>query len=238
MSTTAAAASATAATATPVTLLFAGLPPALVAELQEATNAAKTRPFLNAKHVEVLRSPEGLVFRMDQGEGGFSFCRHAGENDVETFRHFLHDPIQSLYMPIAYEVKAPNAAVVQGILERYAQFGKVDKIDWIWFSRPGKDTLLLMRIPKEIVQGMMSHHGGVLSTQVRGPVVALRRLPVLAKIVPEDAMDGEIMHRAFVTPYTTGEHEQSMAVHQAALREVIAAGPCGITIGPVAVWTP
>lgn len=228
-----------------ITLVFLGLPPALVASLQEEVNAAKTRPFLNATHVEVLRCPEGLVFRMDEGKGGYSFCRyHAYQNDVETFRHFLHDPIQSLYMPIAYEVGKPSDTVVQGILERYAAFGNaVSKIDWIWFRRAGKDALLLMRIPKEIVQGMMARYGGVLSTQVRGPVAALRRLPVLAKIVPEEAVDGEVMHRAFVTPYSStktdgAEYEQCMAIHQAALREVIAAGPCGITLGPVATWTP
>ncbi len=234
----------TAATPTPVTLLFAGLPPALVAELQDATNAAKTRPFLNAKHVEVLRSPEGLVFRMDQGEGGFSFCRHAGENDVETFRHFLHYPIQSLYMPIVYDVKDRSSEVVQGILERYAKYGAhhAAKIDWIWYDYEGKN-LLVMRIPKEIVQGMMHRFGGVLATQVRGPVAALRQLPVISKIVPEDAADGEIMHRAFVTPYSSAkgdgaEYEQCLAIHQAAVREVIGAGPMGVSIGPVAVWTP
>lgn len=227
---------------TPITLVFSGLPPTLVATLQEEVNAAKTRPFLNATHVEVLRCPEGLVFRMDEGKGGYSFCR--GENDIETFRHFLHDPIQSLYMPIAYEAKTPSDDVVQGILGRYAKFGNaVHKIDWLWYARAGKDALLLMRIPKEIVQGMMARYGGVLATQVRGPVAALRRLPVLAKIVPEEAEDGEVMHRAFVTPYTSAnadgaEYDQCMAIHQAALREVIAAGPCGLTLGPVAVWTP
>lgn len=247
---------------TPITLVFSGLPPTLVATLQKEVNAAKTRPFLSATHVEVLRCPEGLVFRMDEGKGGYSFCRHVGvaspqgkseprssntsrgENDIDTFRYFLQDPIQSLYMPIAYEAKTASHEVVQDILGRYATFGKaVSKIDRIWYTRAGKDPLLLMRIPKEIVQGMMARYGGVLATQVRGPVAALRRLPVLAKIVPEDAKDDEVMHRAFVTPYTSAnaegtEYEQCLAIHQAALREVIAAGPCGITLGPVAVWTP
>jgi hypothetical protein len=227
----------------PITLAFSGLPPALVAELQDATNAAKTRPFLNAVHVEVLRCTEGLVFRMDKGEGGFSFCRGC-ENDVETFRNFLHDPIQSLYMPIVYDVKERTDAVVQSILDRYANYGAqhAAKIDWIWYEYEGKQ-LLIMRIPKEIVQGMMHRFGGVLSTQVRGSCAALRQLPVISKIVPEDAVDEEIMHRAFVTPYTSAkgdgtEYDQCLAIHQAAVREVIEAGPMGVSIGPVGVWTP
>jgi hypothetical protein len=143
-------------------------------------------------------------------------------------------------MPIAYEVKEPSEEVVQGILKRYETFGvqHAAKIDWIWYETRGRH-LLILRIPKEIVRGMMLHEGGTLSTSVRGPVAAIRELPVLGRIVPEEAKDGEVMHRAFVTSYASREqYEQCRAIHDAALREVIAAGSVGISIGPVGVWTP
>lgn len=223
-------------------LVFSGLPPALVAELETELNT--THAFPGRNHVEVLRHPEGLVFRLDEGKGGYSFCRQNG-NDAETFRNFLHDPVQTRYMPITYEVKERNDEIVLEIRERYQVYGvqHAAKIDWMWYERNGHN-LLILRIPKEIVQAMIQRQGGVLSTQVRGPVAALRNLPVLSKIVPEDAKENEVMHRAFVTPYTTAEgstgteYDQCMAIHQAALREVIAAAGSGITIGPIAVWTP
>ena len=227
------------ATPTPATLVFSGLPPALRATLETEMNTTKAfGP--DTTQVEVLRHTEGLIFRINEGKRGYSFCRHSGENDVETFRHFLHDPIQAHYMPIAYEVKEPSSAVVQGILERYQNYGvrHASKIDWIWYEREGRH-LLLMRLPKEIVRGLMQRYGGTLSTQVRGPAAVLRTLPILSKIVPEEATD-EVMHRAFVTPYTSdtgGEYDQCVAIHQAAIQEVALASPAGLSIGPTR-WTP
>jgi hypothetical protein len=228
----------------PIQLVFSGLPPALLTDLEAELNGTKGHPFLGRQHVEVLRCPEGLVFRLDEGKGGYSFCRHNGATDTETFRNFLQDPIQSLYMPITYEIKERSDEVVVGILERYQAYGvsHAAKIDWMWHQVQGRN-LLIMRVPKEIVQAMIHRQGGTLSTQVRGPVAVLRALPVLGRIVPEDAKDGEVMHRAFVTPYTASAecpdaYDQCMTVHQAAVREVIEAAGSGITIGPVARWTP
>ena len=223
------------------TLVFFGLLPDLHKELEDELN--KTKAFGPETHVEVIRHKEGLVFRLDEGKRGYSFCRHVGDTDSETFRHFLHDPTQLQYMPIAYEVKEPSEAVVQGILERYQNYGArhAAKIDWIWFQREGRH-LLLMRLPKEIIKGLMCRYGGTLSTQVRGPAKVLRTLPIISKIVPEEATDYEIMHRAFVTPYTasseTGtEYEQCLAIHQAAIQEIALAKPAGLSIGPTR-WMP
>lgn len=232
-----------------ITLVFSGLPPSLTEALETELNTPKKggHPFVGRTHVEVLRHPEGLLFRLDEGQGGYTFCRNlwGSESDAEVFRRFLQDPVQTQYMPITYEVKERKEEIVQDILARYANFGSqhAAKIDWIWYERKGRH-LLILRIPKEIVRAMIHRQGGVLSTQVRGPVSALRALPVLSKIVPEDAKDDEVMHRAFITPYTAAagsggaEYDQCMAVHQAALREVIAAGAVGITIGPIGTWTP
>ncbi len=248
MTTTATAATATNATTRPcISLTFEGLPATLVRELEETMHTLKVHPFLATvrEKVEVLRHPVGLVFRLDGGKGGYSFCRNVwcAENDIQMFRHFLHDPAQLHYMPIAYEVKEQDDSVAVGIVERYQNYGvkHAAKIDWVWFVRNSTAApLLIMRIPKEIIRGLLWSSGGTLTTSVRGPVREIRKLPVLSRIVPEEAGDDEVMHRAFITTYGDGQgqYDECMAVHQAAVREVIAAGGCGVSIGPIAVWTP
>lgn len=228
-------------TTKPFTLVFDGLSPILLATLLEEVNIAKSPVFAGFSHVEVLRHSAGLVFRLEQGKAGYSFCRTVGENDIETFRHFLQDPIQTLYMPIAYEVKSRDDSIVQTILEKYQTYGAshAAKIDWIWHESHTGKHLIILRIPKEIVREMMHREGGILSTSVRGSVAAIRQLPVLSKIVPEEAKDSEVMHRAFATPYTgRDQYDQCVAIHDAILREVIGAGAVGVSIGPLAAWTP
>lgn len=228
----------------PIQLVFSGLPPALLAELEADLNRTKGHPFQGRQQVEVLRCPAGLVFRLDEGKGGYSFCKGDKDKDIDTFRNFLHDPIHTLYMPITYEVKERREEIVLEMVERYKTYGAkaAAKIDWMWWERNGKQ-LVILRVPKEIVAAMICRQGGTLATQVRGPVAALRGLPVLGRIVPEEAQEGEVLHRAFVTPYTASDacpaaYDQCMAIHQAALREVVGLPGCGITLGPIAVWTP
>jgi hypothetical protein len=227
----------------PLTLVFSGISPILLKELETELNATKTHAFLGREHVEVIPCTDGLVFRLDEGKGGYSFCRYKG-TDAETFRNFLQDPIQTRYMPITYEVKEKKELTIVGILERYQMYGAkhAAKIDWMWHSYAGRH-MVIMRIPKEIVAAMIQREGGVLSTQVRGPVEVLRKLPVLGRIVPEDAKEGEMMHRAFVTPYTASKecpdaYDQCMAIHQAALREVVGLPASRVSLGPIGVWTP
>jgi len=224
----------------PAILFFEGLSSTIVDILTEELKIARSPVFAGFSQIEVFRHSAGLVFRLESGKAGYSFCRDTGLGDITTFRDFIHDPVQSLYMPIAYDVKEPSSEVVRGILEKYETFGAhhAAKIDWIWYESRGRH-LLIMRIPKEIIRAMILLEGGTLSTSVRGPVGAIRNLPVLGKIVPAEANDNEHMHRAFVTSYTgPDQYEQSLAVHHAALREVIGAGSLGISIGPIAVWTP
>lgn len=220
-----------------VSLQFSGVPPAL---LQDLTNLLNSVPnsLSEQRSVEVQSHPEGLVFCLDNGESGYSFCRNTGaENDVALFRQFLQDPIQSLYMPVAYEIASPS--VVPSILANYAGIvGSVaNKIDWIIHKVAGK-TLLLLRIPREAVATMYAPQGGTLTTRVRGTAGALRQIATLKPIVPEEAGADDEVHRAFAIEYGRDAYVQAMAAHGSVLREVIAKPNLGICIGPLAVWTP
>ena len=219
-----------------VALRFPGIPPALLQDLADLLNGPS--PFSDRRSVEVLSHPEGLVFCLDDGESGYSFCRNTGaENDVALFRQFLQDPIQSLYMPVAYEV--PSSDVVPVILANYAGIvgSAATKIDWITHKVAGK-TLLLLKLPREAVASLYAKQGGTLTTRVRGTAGALRQIATLRPIVPEDALDTDEVHRAFAIQYGRDAYDQAMAAHASVLREVVAKPNLGISLGPLAVWTP
>jgi hypothetical protein len=219
-----------------VTLRFPGIPSALLRDLTDLLNRVPN-PFSDRNSVEVLSHPEGLVFLVD--EITYSFCKNTwgAENDVSLFRYFLQDPIQSLYMPVAYEVNSVD--VIQEILNNYAGIvgSAAAKIDWISYKIAGK-TLLLLRLPREAVATLYAKEGGTLTTRVKGTVGALRQVVTLRPIIPEDAADEDEIHRAFAIQYGKDAYDQAKAAHASILREVISKPDLGISLGPLAVWTP
>ncbi len=222
-----------------VSLRFPGIPPALLQTLTTLLNE-QPNPFSECKQVEVLSHPEGLVFVLDGEEGGISFCRNTwgAENDVAIFRYFLQDSIQFLYMPVAYEVATP--AIRKEILDRYVGIvgaSAAAKIDWLVLERHGK-TLLLLRLPREVVGALYGSQGGTLTTRVRGAAGSLRKITTLRPIVPEDAAEEDEIHRAFAIQYGRDAYQQAVAAHASILREVISKPNLGICVGPFAVWTP
>ncbi len=226
-----------------VSLRFPGIPPALLQTLTTLLNE-HPNPFSDCKQVEVLSHPEGLVFVLDGEEGGISFCRNTwgAENDVAIFRRFLQDPLQFLYMPVAYELTstADIRSARKEILDRYVGIvgaTAAAKIDWLIFERHGK-TLLLLRLPREVVGTLYGNQGGTLTTRVHGSAGSLRGITTLRPIVPEDAADTEEIHRAFAIQYGRDAYQQAAAAHASILREVISKPNLGISVGPFAVWTP
>jgi hypothetical protein len=222
-----------------VALRFPGIPPTLLQGLADLLNSIPN-PFSDRSSVEVLSHPSGLVFSLDDGKAGYSFCKNTwgAENDVEVFRNFLQDPIQSLYMPVAYEVAEVSA--IDTILANYVGIvGTVvaTKIDWISYKPAGK-TLLILKLPREAVATLYAKQGGTLTTRVKGTAASLRQIATLRPIVPEEAADDEVIYRAFAIQYGRDAYEQAMAAHASVLREVVAKPNLGISLGPLAVWTP
>lgn len=221
-----------------VALRFPGIPPTLLHTLSSLLETPN--PFSDYESVEVLSHSAGLVFSLDDGKRGYSFCRNIWgvENDVEIFQCFLQDPIQTLYMPVVYEVA--NVSAIETLLANYVGIVGADvasKIDWISY-KPADKTLLILRLPREAVAALYAKQGGTLTTRVRGSAGSLRQIATLRPIVPEDAGDHEVVHRAFAIQYGRDAYEQAQAAHVSVLREVIAKPDLGISLGPLAVWTP
>lgn len=234
------------------TLVFSGLSHALLDALTLEWTTLPNNPLQGLQHVEVFRHPEGLIMKLNQGERGFTFCRrHLGfENDAETFRAFLRNPVASQYIPITYELAGDGTEVVSEILATYAKaHGSplADKIDWLVYtpSTSSKGRLLILLLPREIVERLMADHGGRLTTMFRGPLSGLRKIRSLRPVLGlegDDDQDGDkgdvgIVHRALVTEYGQGGYRACQAIHQSVVREVCAHPNSGIAIGPIGVWS-
>jgi hypothetical protein len=235
---------------TSTTLVFSGVVPALVESLVLELRSDPQSPLQGLEHIEVFRHPEGLVLKLNKGERGFTFCRRplGFENDVETFRAFLHNPVAAQYIPMTYEIMAEGDTSVQSVAEDIlASYEKAHghtlakKIDWLVWSTGGAattNTFLIVLLPREIVERLMRDQGGRLTTMFGGRVGALRKIKTLAPVLPEDAEDDEVVRRGLVTEYGKGGHLACFSIHQSVVREICRHPGQGITIGPIGVWSP
>lgn len=231
---------------TSTTLVFSGVAPALVESLALELRSAQQSQLQGLDHVEVFRHPEGLVLKLNRGERGFTFCRRplGFENDVETFRAFLHNPVAAQYVPMTYEVMAEGNTTVQSVVEDIlASYEKAHghtlakKIDWLVWTG-ATNTFLIVLLPREIVERLMRDQGGRLTTMFGGRVGALRKIKTLAPVLPEDMDDDEVVRRGLVTEYGKGAHLACFSIHQSVVREICRHPGQGITIGPIGVWSP
>jgi len=214
-------------------LIFPGIPTTLVSTLESETETSLS-PLADQEEVEVIRTPEALLFKCS---AGFFFTGHSGETDVETYRTYVNNPHTRKYMPIAYEVDE-DPTIPERVKAEFSNKHSQTACEKIQMTthREGGKKLLLLQIPHEIVQGIFYKTGGQLLTTVSGPAENLRSISLLAPIVPEGA-EGHL-RRVFVTPYTEGEYETARSIHYQAVAEVVNRGGAGISIGPLAVWAP
>jgi hypothetical protein len=185
--------------------------------------------------VEVIRQTGALVFKLNGGRGGFSFTR--GEGD-EAFLHYLQNPVARRYMPVAYEVPE-DPHVADMILANFAKrYGSIlsSKIDWLYHSEDEKHLLVLL-LPKELLELLMRDQGGELSTRVSGPWDSLQQIRALAPTLGERE-DTERSVRMFATRYPKDGYKFAKAIHQSLVREIALKPNLGICVGPIATWFP
>jgi hypothetical protein len=225
-------------------LQFPGIPPALLADLALELNNTQN-PLSGSESVEVFRHTDGLVFWLN--EGSFSFCRNrGGQSDVECFRDFLRDSAQTRYMTVTYELMSDDPSIVQQVIGNYKErytLKHAEKIDSILVTKAQiphlQHSVLLVRIPKELVYETMSHVGGQFVTVVKGVAGTMRAIPALTNLVEEDVPAGDTIRRMLVTEYKRGDREVSRALHWSIVKNIMEDHKgCGITIGPVATWMP
>jgi hypothetical protein len=217
-------------------LIFPGIPPALKAELLKEMYAEG--PFKDDDEVDLLPQESGLVFKHTQG---FSFCKRprGDENDVETFRAYLKNRVYSRYMPVTYEIgedpTLPEKVIGQ-FREKFSP-AAVDKIQWMTHKGEGK-LFLILQIPEELVFAMFHPNGGQIVSTFRGKAGALRKIQMLAPLIPETAAEDEIVRRVFGTQYGAGGYQKALAFHWQTVQELAAKPNMGISFGPVGIWVP
>lgn len=227
-------------------LLFSGVAPAIIAELEQEIRASPTcllrDPLLENERVEVLRHEAGLVFKTADA---YFFARRprGDENDLETLRAFVGNPVYANYIPLAYELMGSaeeEPTAIAEILDGFANFGAglTAKIDHLVFRADRGPRLCLVWVPREIVAHMVGPKQGRLFTTFRGRVGDLRTVPALAPAIPADLEDAEVITRVFATDYRQGERQRAVDLHWAIVRQVVAGGAKGVCVGPVAVWGP
>jgi len=222
-------------------LKFPGIPPALKQQLM--AEAAADGPFKNAEEVEVIPHTDGLVFKQSgsEGGGGFAFCKrpHGDENDVEVFRAYIQNPAYRRYMPVTYEIgedpTLPEKVVGQ-FREKFSAKA-VAKIDWLTHRDEGK-LLLILTLPEELVFAMFHPNGGQIVSTFKGKAGALRKIQMLAPLIPETTAEDEVVRRVFGTQYGAGGYQKALAFHWQTVQELAAKPNMGISFGPVGIWVP
>lgn len=226
-------------------LIFPAIEPVLLDSLTFELRRARQSPLYGLEHVDVFQHPDGLVMKLNKGERGFTFCRrsHPDETSVETFRAYLRNPVAAQYIPMTYEISKEGdkteQEIVSDILSSYENaHGRAlaAKIDWILWRQTS--NFLIVLLPREIVARLMCDQGGLLTTEFRGRVGALRKIKALAPVLPEDVGDEDVVRRGLVTQYGKGAYLACYAIHQSVVREVCRHPGQGITIGPIGVWSP
>ncbi len=215
-------------------LTFSGIPPVLRETLEKET-AESLCPLADQQEVEVLHTADFLLFKCPTG---FFFTPHTGTSDVETYRDYLKNPHTRRYMPVAYEVD--DVSVSDKLMAEFANkysASTCEKIMRTSYVEDGKQLLLFL-LPHEIVKAIFHKTGGQLLTTYSGSLGALRKIPTLAPSIPEGGEDDLRIRRVFATPYKAGEYDAAMAIHQQVVSDVIASPNGGISLGPLAVWSP
>jgi len=164
---------------------------------------------------------------------GYSFRRM--HSDLEsTLRAEITEPRDSLFT--TFEVD--NEALIPTLLDRFQERHGVKlarQMDHHLFMAGGRKRLIV-KLPTGMVRHMLAPTGGLLKTVVSGPVLSLRSIPMVARYGNLPVKDEGIYTSVIVTEYKEAQYPLVQAFHHAIVREVLEAGPQGITVGPIAVW--
>lgn len=202
----------------------------------------------------ILRLPEGHTLRKETVDGdltvtidgevavlhsaaGYSFRRLGGDSLEEALRKEIDEPRD--FLCTVFEVDQDDPSVVRKLLDRFQENHGVKlarKIDH-HILNTGKAQRMLVKLPTCLVRHMLAPTGGLLKTYFTGPRGALRSIPMLAKYgkIPEGD-DEASFSSVIVTEYQEKQLPLAQHFHYEIVREVLAAGPQGISLGPVGVW--
>jgi len=180
----------------------------------------------------VTVSVEGPVL-LFHSAAGYSFRRLKG--DVEaTLRADITEPRDSLCS--TFEVD--DDALVPTLLERFQERHGVKmarQMDHHVFTSGGRKRIIV-KLPTCMVRHMLAPTGGLMKTVVSGPVASLRAVPMVARYGSLPTEDSDKYTSVIVTEYKEDMYPMVLNFHYAIVKEVMAAGPLGISVGPIAQW--
>ena len=215
---------------------FSGVPESEWPALQKALESSAVP--LNAKQTLRVHPRDGYI--LFEYEDGLSFYRGTpGTNPLEIFQEYLTNPVVPRYMPATYEVDN-DPTVSQKVLDQFQErygFRAKQRIDWMTTEWQGRHVLMIL-MPQEVVAAMMREAGGTLVSHIRGPAGSLRAIPTMKPLIPDTVPDSEVVRRLFATQYGKNQYEFASQYHSELLKEVVASGVEGISLGPVGAWYP
>ena len=138
-----------------------------------------------------------------------------------------------------FDVDPDDPSVIGKLLDRFQENHGVKlarKIDYHLLTT-GNVQRMIVKLPSCLVRHMLAPTGGLLKTYFSGSRGALRSIPMLAKYgsIP-DGDDEVAFSSVIVTEYKEGQLPLVQHFHYELVREVLAAGSQGISIGPVGIW--
>ena len=219
-------------------LVCSAIPYAVVAELNAAIHRLPGGNPIRKETVDgdLTATVDGDVI-VFHSAAGYSFRRLDGDDLEAALRKEIAEPRD--FLCTIFEVDQDDPSVVGKLLDRFQENHGVKlarKIDHHILTK-GKTQRMLVKLPTCLVRHMLAPTGGLLKTSFTGSRGALRSIPMIAKYgqIPEGDDDASFSS-VIVTEYKEGQLPLVQHFHHELLREVLAAGSQGISIGPVGVW--
>ena len=162
---------------------------------------------------------------------------------IDSIENTIHYDMKTPrnYLCTVYEVLQQTPELVtkllDGFVERHGQ-RLASQIQTVYIKRHYEDkTLLLVKLPSALIRHLMAPSGGVFKTLYKGPLSALKTIPMLQLYgnLPKRDSD-EIYTSVFVTSYNEDRHTFAQGVHYMLLQDVLNKPNAGITLTSVGQW--
>jgi hypothetical protein len=143
------------------------------------------------------------------------------------------------YLCTVYEVLQQTPELVTKLLDGFVErhgARLASQIQTVYITHEGK-TLLLVKLPSALIRHLMAPAGGVFKTYYKGPLSALKTIPMLQLYgnLPKRA-GNDIYTSVFVTSYDADKHIFAQGVHYMLLQDVLNKPNSGITLTSVGLW--
>jgi hypothetical protein len=160
---------------------------------------------------------------------------------IDSIENTIHYDIKTPrnYLCTVYEVLQQTPELVTKLLDGFQErhgARLASQIQTVYIKHEGT-TLLLVKLPSALIRHLMAPSGGVFKTFYKGPLSALKTIPMLQLYGNLPKRDGnEIYTSVFVTSYNEDRHIFAQGIHYMLLQDVLNKPNAGITLTSVGQW--